>query len=98
MALACDPCHGRFLNTDPPPGSLAEILENDNAIRRSILHPPKDQEQILTMWPCQNTICVKSVKAMSLNSHLLTVVAKWWTSYHDTCTCLTIDLMRGEAG
>ena len=97
MALLREP--GHVLDMEPPAGSLADKLEGDEAIRRSILHPRKtEDEQILTAWPCKNTIGVKSVKAMALNGHLLTVVAKWWTFYHETCTSLTIDIMRREAG
>lgn len=77
-----------------PIGDLANVLEANKSVRAKIMEHPLGQ---LTRWPCENTVGLKSVKAMGLNAAALTVFAGWWVKWEpDAPKCPSVDLMRRE--
>ena len=82
---------------DPQPvlGVLAGMLEEMPSIRRALL---RDHHQHFTKWPDQNTVGVKSMKAMALNPDALLCVAHWWCPLTSYPRPLKIGPMREEVG
>lgn len=60
---------------EPVPGALAGMLEELPSIRRALL---RDHHPHFTKWPNQNSVGVKSMKAMALNPDALLAGAHWW--------------------
>ena len=79
--------------TPPEPGTLAIELDKIEVVRNRILHEPG----YFTKWPSQQTLCVKSAKALGLNTEVMECIATWWCPRYSYCKILTIDVARHEA-
>ena len=77
-----------------PPGTLARMLELSEICRRRVTERP---DLVLLRWPSQQAIGVASVKALSLNTEALCILARFWTTHCKFPKAVPIDLLRAEA-
>lgn len=81
-------------NQMPEKGLLAKRLESLECVRDRMLVGNGH----VTTWPDEQTMGVKSVRAMALNAEILEVVALYWCPQWDHVKPLTIGLARQEVG
>lgn len=73
------------------PYYLASMLEEDKTIRTRLI-----AENRFTRWLKPEAVGIKSVKAMTLNSTALEIVAKWWCPQFTHTTALRIGMVRPQ--
>ncbi len=79
----------------PPVGTLGAMLEELPTIRRALL---RDNHKHFTKWRNQNSVGVKSVKAMALNAEVLYCVAQFWCPQSTYPRPVQIGFLRDEVG
>jgi len=73
-------------------GHLAWALEEDGIVRNKAR-----SNGVIMCWPCPKVCGIASMKACSLNSRVMELLALWWVRVKDLPSAIGIDLLRAEA-
>ena len=73
-------------------GHLARELEADGIVRNKAR-----STGMIMAWPSTKTCGIASMKACSLNSRVMEILALWWVRVKDLPCAIGIDLLRLEA-
>ena len=73
-------------------GHLARALEEDGIVRNKAR-----SNGVIMCWPCPKVCGIASMKACSLNSRVMELLALWWVRVKDLPSAIGIDLLRAEA-